>query len=133
LTDRRERVSDTIGVTVGGGRRAAHTATQSRDLRSESSVVGRRAMALALPPLSIDGFGLVVALPSIASDLKAGTADLAWVLNVTILFFGAATMVTGRLSDIIGRRSVVTAGVIMLGSTSIGCAGRRGGWALHRT
>lgn len=80
------------------------------------------AMTVVMLPLTIDGFGFVVALPTIASDLKAGTSDLAWILNIAMLFFGAATMVMGRLADILGRRRVLIGGIGLMTLASIGCA-----------
>jgi MFS family permease len=47
------------------------------------------AMVLPLMMLTIDAFGLTVALPSIGRDLNANTATLAWVLNAFLLAFAA--------------------------------------------
>jgi MFS family permease len=80
------------------------------------------AMTVVMLPLTIDGFGFVVALPTIASDLRGGTTDLAWVLNVAILFFGASVMVMARLADIFGRRRLLLVGIVVLALASVGCA-----------
>jgi EmrB/QacA subfamily drug resistance transporter len=80
------------------------------------------AMTVAMLPLSIDTFGFVVALPTIGSEFSAGTAELAWILNVAILMFGSCTMAAGRLGDIIGRRRMVIWGMAVMVASSIGCA-----------
>jgi EmrB/QacA subfamily drug resistance transporter len=79
-------------------------------------------MALVMLPISIDSFGLVVALPSISARFSATTSELAWVLNMAILFFGAGAMVLGRLSDIVGRRRLLLASMAVLAVASVGCA-----------
>ncbi|HEY6624494.1 MAG TPA: MFS transporter [Acidimicrobiales bacterium] len=79
-------------------------------------------MALVMLPISIDSFGLVVALPSISSSFSATTSELAWVLNMAVLFFGAGAMVLGRLSDIVGRRRLLIAAMGVLALASVGCA-----------
>ncbi|HEX3946393.1 MAG TPA: MFS transporter, partial [Acidimicrobiales bacterium] len=80
------------------------------------------AMAVAVLPLPIDSFGLVVALPSIGARFSATTATLAWVLNGAMLAFGAGVMVLGRLSDVFGRRRMVLYAMAVLGAGSMGCA-----------
>lgn len=79
-------------------------------------------MALVMLPISIDSFGLVVALPSIGARFSATTSELAWVLNMAILFFGAGAMVLGRLSDIVGRRRLLLASLAVVAVASVGCA-----------
>ena len=79
-------------------------------------------MALVMLPISIDSFGLVVALPSISSRFSATTSELAWVLNMAILFFGAGAMVLGRLSDIVGRRRLLLTSLAVMAVASVGCA-----------
>jgi EmrB/QacA subfamily drug resistance transporter len=79
-------------------------------------------MALVMLPISIDSFGLVVALPSISSTFSATTSELAWVLNMAILFFGAGAMVLGRLSDIVGRRRLLLSSLAVVAVASVGCA-----------
>lgn len=80
------------------------------------------AMTVAMLPLSIGGFGYVVMLPAVASDLHGTAADLAWTLNVEVLFFGASTMVMGRLADVIGRRRMVVGGMLAIVLSSMACA-----------
>lgn len=80
------------------------------------------AMAIVMLPISMDRFGLVVALPSIGSRFSAGTSELAWVLNITFVFFGAGAMVLGRLCDIAGRRRLLLVSMAVLALSSVGCA-----------
>lgn len=89
------------------------------------------AMALPLMMLTIDGFGLTVALPSLGRDLNTSTTTLAWVLNAFVLAFAAPQIAVGRLADIYGRRLVVLFGltVFMVGSLLAGTA-QSAGWLI---
>jgi EmrB/QacA subfamily drug resistance transporter len=54
-----------------------------------------------------------VALPSIQSDLKMAEADLQWVVNSYTLIFGGFLLLGGRAGDLIGRKRVFLAGVVV--------------------
>jgi EmrB/QacA subfamily drug resistance transporter len=76
-------------------------------------------MALPLMMLTLDAFGLTVALPSIGRDLNANTATLAWVLNAFLLAFAAPQIAVGRTADIFGRRRMVLLGLVVFIAGSI--------------
>jgi EmrB/QacA subfamily drug resistance transporter len=71
--------------------------------------------------LTLDFFGLTVALPQIGKDLDASTETLAWTVNAYLLAFVAPMVAIGRLADIVGRRKVALAGVALFVSGSIAC------------
>jgi EmrB/QacA subfamily drug resistance transporter len=77
------------------------------------------AMSGVMIALTLDFFGLTVALPSMGKDLDASTETLLWAMNAYLLAFVAIMIPVGRLADIIGRRKVVLGGVVVfvLGST----------------
>ncbi len=54
-----------------------------------------------------------VALPSIQHDLKFTQADLTWVVNSYQIAYGGFLLVAGRIGDLIGRRKVFLAGVLV--------------------
>lgn len=63
--------------------------------------------------LTVDFFGLAVALPLIGKDLHASTETLAWTVNVYLLAFVSPMLAVGRLADIMGRRKVALVGVVV--------------------
>jgi EmrB/QacA subfamily drug resistance transporter len=60
-----------------------------------------------------------VALPSIGKDLKFAPDDLSWVINAYTLFFGGFLLLGGRLADLLGRRRVFMAGLVLFGVASL--------------
>ena len=54
-----------------------------------------------------------VALPSIQADLDMAEADLQWVVNSYTLIFGGFLLLGGRAGDLIGRKRVFLAGVVV--------------------
>ena len=54
-----------------------------------------------------------VALPSIQTDLKLAENDLQWVVNSYTLIFGGFLLLGGRAGDLIGRKRVFLAGVVV--------------------
>jgi EmrB/QacA subfamily drug resistance transporter len=61
-----------------------------------------------------------VALPSIGQDLNIDNADLSWVVNAYTLFFGGFLLLGGRMADLLGRRRVFMAGLILFALASLG-------------
>ena len=60
-----------------------------------------------------------VALPSIQRDLHFSAADLQWVINSYTLVFGGFLLLGGRAGDLIGRRALFIAGVIVFSVASL--------------
>ena len=54
-----------------------------------------------------------VALPSIQADLNLAETDLQWVVNAYTLIFGGFLLLGGRAGDLIGRKRVFLAGVVV--------------------
>ncbi len=59
-----------------------------------------------------------VALPSIGRDLGLSQDSLSWVVNAYTLTFGGFLLLGGRLADILGRRRVYMAGLVLFGAAS---------------
>src|SRR5207302_7093966 len=95
--------------------------------RSKMAVTDRRkwlvvvAMSGVMVLLTLDFFGLTVALPRIGEDLKASTSSLLWVINGYLLLFAAPIIAVGRLADIVGRRKVVLVGIVIFVAGSALC------------
>ena len=62
-----------------------------------------------------------VALPSIQTDLGMSDANLQWVVNAYALLFGGFLLLGGRAGDLIGRKRVFLAGVILFTVASLLC------------
>ena len=60
-----------------------------------------------------------VALPSIQADLEMAESDLQWVVNSYTLIFGGFLLLGGRMGDLIGRKRVFLAGVIVFTVASL--------------
>ena len=83
-----------------------------------------RSLALALLAttqfvLILDIAIVTVALPSIGTDLGFASADLSWVINAYALMFGGFLLLGGRMSDLIGRRRMFMAGLIIFTAASL--------------
>lgn len=63
-----------------------------------------------------------VALPSIQSDLGMTEANLQWIVNAYTLMFGGFLLLGGRAGDLIGRKRVFLAGVVVFSAASLLCA-----------
>src|SRR5579875_3160607 len=82
------------------------------------------AMSLPLLLVTIDFYGLSVALPAIGRDLDVSTSVLQWTMNGFFLALAAPMLAVGRLGDLIGRRRVLLIGVAVFtaGSAASGLA-----------
>lgn len=65
---------------------------------------------------------LAVALPEVAVDLGAGQADLTWAIDGYALTFAALLLPAGIAADRWGRRSVLTAGLLVFGGANLASA-----------
>ena len=62
-----------------------------------------------------------VALPSIQTDLHFSEKNLQWVISAYALVFGGFLLLGGRLADIVGRRRVFMAGLVIFSLGSLLC------------
>ena len=60
-----------------------------------------------------------VALPSIGEALNFSQDNLAWVVNAYVLTFGGFLLLGGRLADLLGRRRVFIAGLLLVAIASL--------------
>ena len=95
-----------------------------------------RARNLALALLAMTQFVIVidasivnVALPSIGHGLHFAEANLSWVVNAYTLTFGGFLMLGGRLADLLGRRRLFMAGLVLFSLASLlGGVAQSAGW-----
>jgi EmrB/QacA subfamily drug resistance transporter len=62
-----------------------------------------------------------VALPAIQHDLHFSQANLTWVINAFLVTFGSFLLLAGRLGDLLGRKRVFLAGVVLFTAASALC------------
>src|ERR1700761_4191239 len=62
-----------------------------------------------------------VALPSIQHDLHFTQGNLTWVINAFLITFGSFLLLAGRLGDLVGRKRVFLAGVVVFTAASALC------------
>ncbi len=84
----------------------------------------KKRLALALLALAqfvvvLDASIVNVALPSIGRDLDFAPEDLSWVVNSYTLFFGGFLLLGGRMADLIGRRRMFVAGLVLFAVASL--------------
>jgi EmrB/QacA subfamily drug resistance transporter len=60
-----------------------------------------------------------VALPSIKTDLHFSEQSLEWVITAYSIVFGGVLLLGGRLADILGRRKLFVAGVVLFTISSL--------------
>jgi len=60
-----------------------------------------------------------VALPSIRTDLHFSQEGLQWVITAYAILFGGALLLGGRLADMLGRRRMFMAGVVLFSVSSL--------------
>ena len=60
-----------------------------------------------------------IALPTIQHDLEFSQADLQWVVNSYTLLFGGFLLLGGRAADIVGRKKIFIAGVVLFSVASL--------------
>ena len=60
-----------------------------------------------------------VALPSMGRDLEIAPENLSWVINAYTLVFGGFLLLGGRMADLLGRRRMFMAGLVLFAIASL--------------
>jgi MFS family permease len=77
------------------------------------------ALCLSLLVLVIDNTILNLAIPSLMSELGAGTADVQWIVSGYTLAYAGLLLTAGGLSDRFGRRRMLVIGLTIFGLASL--------------
>src|SRR5437868_4461219 len=93
------------------------------------------AVTFGLFMIMLDNTVVNVALPAMQDDLHMSPAGLEWVVNAYALTFGVLLLSGGKLADMLGRRRIFIAGLIIFTGSSLWCglAGGAGSLIAART
>src|SRR5579864_9218102 len=86
-------------------------------MKSKPLILG--ALLLASFLINLDTTLVNVALPALVRELHATTTQLQWVVDAYNLVFAALLLTFGSLSDRLGRKGVLLAGLVTFGSASL--------------
>ena len=79
------------------------------------------AVSIGLFMIMLDNTVVNVALPSIREDLDISLSELEWVVNAYALTFGVLLLTGGKLADLLGRRTIFIAGLVVFTGASLWC------------
>ena len=71
--------------------------------------------------LQLDFSIVNVALPTIQRELHMAAAQLQWIVTGYALTFGSLLLAGGRLADLLGRRRLLAAGLVLFAVASLAC------------
>ncbi len=98
---------------------------------------GHRNLGIALVLISaaqlmvvLDASVVNIALPRIQGDLAISDANLTWVVTAYAIAFGGLLLLGGRMGDVIGRRKVFIAGVLVFALASLLAGFAQSEWQL---
>ena len=92
---------------------------RSLDTRTRSPWGTLAVLALAQFMVVLDVTIVNVALPNLQASLHFSPDDLQWVISAYTLAFGGFLLLGGRLSDLLGRRRIFTAGLALFSVASL--------------
>jgi EmrB/QacA subfamily drug resistance transporter len=78
-------------------------------------------LCIGMLMIVLDATIVNVALPSIQDDLGFSQSSLAWVVNAYLIAFGGLLLLAGRLGDLVGRRDIFLAGLVLFTAASLLC------------
>ena len=93
-------------------------------MTTETEYREKRWWALALLCMTqfmvvLDASIVNIALPTIGEELQFSQENLSWVINGYVLTFGGFLLLGGRMADLLGRRRVFMAGLIVIAVASL--------------
>ncbi|HXA54356.1 MAG TPA: MFS transporter [Solirubrobacteraceae bacterium] len=117
VTARREDLqqSTAAGETAAVGESAAERKRERRRW------IALAVLCLGQLMMVLDATIVNVALPSIQRELHFSQSSLTWVINGYLVTFGGFLLLAGRLGDLVGRKKVFLAGLVLFTAASVLC------------
>lgn len=94
-------------------------ATQSEALTGRKRWVALLFLAFGVAMIILDATVVNVAIPTMVKDLDLTTTDAEWVNSIYALIFASLLLLSGRISDIVGRRLMFLGGVALFAVASV--------------
>ena len=120
-----EAALDSSHLTTGGPAEREQPDIRTGDTRrgaGKGEWLALGALALAMLTIGLDTTVLVVALPTMATDLHADTGALQWFTTAYTLSLAALMLPAGALGDRYGRKKFLLAALVLFGGASLWCA-----------
>jgi EmrB/QacA subfamily drug resistance transporter len=113
-----------IVVSVTPPRGARNTTERRKGMTTAKDYLDRRWTALILLCVAqfvvvLDASIVNVALPSIGRGLHFSDQNLPWIVNAYVIAFGGFLLLGGRAADLLGRRRVFMAGLVVVAVASL--------------
>ena len=95
--------------------------SQLVDTRRDSRWLALIVLCAGMLMIILDGTIVNVALPAIQADLEFSQPGLAWVVNAYLIPFGGLLLLAGRAGDLLGRKQMFLAGLVVFTLASLLC------------
>ena len=95
--------------------------TRTHAMDDRSRWIALVVLCIGMLMIVLDVTVVNVALPSIQDDLGFSQSSLAWVVNAYLISFGGLLLLAGRFGDLLGRRNVFLAGLVVFTLASLMC------------
>src|SRR3954454_12513670 len=99
----------------------AQVGTTEQPISDHNRWVALYVLCISVLMIVLDVTVVNVALPSIKDDLGFSQSSLAWVVNAYLITFGGLLLLSGRLGDLIGRRTILLYGLGLFVAASVLC------------
>jgi EmrB/QacA subfamily drug resistance transporter len=109
----------TAGVGLPGRSSAGEVAANPAGSAADNPWIAVVVLCVAEFMIVLDATIVNVALPSIQQGLRFSPSSLQWVINMYTLIFGGFLLLGGRAGDLIGRKRVFGAGIVLFSGASL--------------
>ncbi|GAA4932328.1 EmrB/QacA subfamily drug resistance transporter [Actinomycetospora succinea] len=89
--------------------------------RPASPWVALAVLSTSMLMIILDGTIVSVALPALRDDLGFSATGLSWTVNAYLVPLGGLLLLAGRLGDLVGRRRMLVAGLVLFTLASLAC------------
>lgn len=89
--------------------------------RAASPWLALAVLSTSMLMIILDGTIVSVALPALRDDLGFSAAGLSWTVNAYLVPLGGLLLLAGRLGDLVGRRRMLVAGLVLFTLASLAC------------